>query len=148
MKTCKTCLKPEADGVKFGPHRYECNRCRGRDYYARNREKVKEATLARYHANPELYRERAKHWASKNPERRRENFLRWRYGITVEEYDAMFERQEGLCAICSVPRKRFHVDHDHETKRVRGLLCNNCNTGIGMFQDNPTLLRLASMYVV
>ena len=56
------------------------------------------------------------------------------YGITIEDYDRMYEEQGGRCAICRTDQpggagERFSVDHDHETGKVRGLLCNNCNTG-------------------
>lgn len=62
--------------------------------------------------------------------------LRTRYGITVEEYDHLFAIQGGVCAICKKPcpsGKRLAVDHDHLTKRIRGLLCRSCNLGLGHF---------------
>jgi hypothetical protein len=72
------------------------------------------------------------------------------FGITPEDYDAMFARQGGVCAICrrtSPDGRRLHVDHCHNSKRVRGLLCHDCNRGIGMFRDLPGLLRTAADYV-
>ncbi len=69
-----------------------------------------------------------------------------RYGISAEEFDVMFAGQSGLCAVCmSAPAE--HVDHDHETGRVRQLLCFNCNGGLGQFKDDPTVLRAAATYV-
>ncbi len=63
-----------------------------------------------------------------------------RYGITVEQYDAMLRQQNGLCAICGRAPKRFRlaVDHDHETGEIRGLLCTRCNLGLGWFRDDPS----------
>lgn len=61
------------------------------------------------------------------------------YGITIEEYDLMFEFQNGRCKICGTEEngnKRFSVDHDHETGKVRGLLCYRCNTNLGWFENN------------
>jgi len=70
------------------------------------------------------------------------------YGITAEDYDAMFSSQGGTCAICKRSQtKRLHVDHDHSTGAVRGLLCRACNTAIGMFEDDTERLRNAITYL-
>lgn len=77
------------------------------------------------------------------------------YNITADEYTALAQRQEGRCAICRGKSNRsklrelkyLSVDHDHADGTVRGLLCNNCNAGLGMFKDNPTLLKLAALYL-
>jgi hypothetical protein len=62
------------------------------------------------------------------------------------------EAQDGKCAICGVheayaPRKRLAVDHDHRTGAIRGLLCGNCNVGLGQFKDSPELLAAAIRYL-
>jgi hypothetical protein len=72
-------------------------------------------------------------------------------GVTVQ-VAALREEQEERCAICGaheseIPKKRLHVDHDHETGRVRGLLCSRCNTGIGQFKDDPVRLQAAIAYL-
>jgi len=69
-----------------------------------------------------------------------------RYGIGAAEVDAMIERQGGLCAICR-ERKPEHVDHDHLSGRVRGILCFGCNGGLGQFQDNTEWMARAIEYV-
>jgi hypothetical protein len=69
----------------------------------------------------------------------REYHLRRRYGITVAEVDAMIEDQGGFCATCSGEPQ--HVDHDHDTGRVRGVLCSNCNQALGNVRDNPEVLQ-------
>ena len=66
--------------------------------------------------------------------------------------DALRLSQQGRCAVCGVlevdaPRKRFHLDHDHVTLAVRGLLCGNCNLGLGHFKDDPSRLRAAIKYL-
>jgi hypothetical protein len=63
-------------------------------------------------------------------EQKRRWQLKTRYGLTVEEIDAMLAAQGGVCAICRKPPKRRCVDHDHQTMRVRGILCNRCNIGL------------------
>lgn len=72
--------------------------------------------------------------------------LKRRYGITAEEADAMLAAQGGLCAVCRTA-PAAHVDHDHETGRVRQLLCFTCNGGLGQFRDDPAVLRAAARYV-
>lgn len=68
------------------------------------------------------------------------------YGITLETYNKMKNEQEGRCAICFTKAKLF-VDHSHKTSLIRGLLCNKCNTGLGMFGDSSTILEAASKYL-
>lgn len=77
--------------------------------------------------------------------------LRRKFGITHEQYDAMLVKQGGRCAICRVlsteSPKRFHVDHNHATGVVRGLLCYRCNTGLGVFLDDISRLKSAIKYL-
>ena len=73
-----------------------------------------------------------------------------KYGMTIEQYDAMLETQGGGCSICGRPPRvdiSLHVDHDHSTGRVRGILCFCCNNALADFQDDPELLRKAAGYV-
>ena len=71
------------------------------------------------------------------------------YGITIEEYMAMTEQQQNLCALCGGPpqKKALAVDHDHDTGRVRELLCLKCNAGLGSFNDDLKVLRKAVAYL-
>ena len=72
------------------------------------------------------------------------------YGITLEDYKDMFERQEGVCAVCLNPSphtRLLAVDHDHETGKLRALLCNACNLTLGGASDNPELLRALADYI-
>jgi hypothetical protein len=72
------------------------------------------------------------------------------YSITPEQYFAMLRAQGGVCAICARPpvsKRDWHVDHDHKTGIIRGLLCNGCNTAIGQLRDNPALCRAAADYL-
>lgn len=77
--------------------------------------------------------------------------LKKQYGITPEDYDAMYEAQKGCCAICFTHQVsmnyRLHVDHCHKTGKVRGLLCKNCNLALGNFQDSVKLLARAIEYL-
>lgn len=113
-----------------------------------------------YHHPTILYRlcaschsERTRGWEQAHPEEhavsRRNRALR-KYGITVEQYDVLLQRQGGTCCICKCShpgRRRFHVDHHPTLGHVRGLLCGACNAGLGLFQDSLALLRAASLYL-
>lgn len=68
-----------------------------------------------------------------------------KYGLTPSDYLMIWERQGGECAICT--RRKLVVDHDHETGKIRGLLCGRCNTGLGMFQDSQIRLSTAIDYL-
>lgn len=76
-----------------------------------------------------------------------------KYGITEEDYQIILKSQNYCCAICKSPDpgradKNFKVDHNHITKKVRGLLCNNCNAGLGFFSDRFDLLVEAGVYLM
>ncbi len=99
---------------------------------------------------------RTRAWAEANPDEwerhRRRSWLKQKYGITPEEYDERLAAQGGVCAICKQPPAdprgyRMHVDHSHETGRVRGILCGPCNQGIGRLGDSVERLRAAIDYL-
>lgn len=79
-----------------------------------------------------------------------ESDIKRKFGITKLQYDKLLEKQKGVCAVCkSKPlKKRLAVDHCHKTNLVRGLLCSDCNMGIGLFKDNPETLKTAIIYLV
>jgi hypothetical protein len=73
------------------------------------------------------------------------------YGISLARYERLLELQGGTCAICLRPPKGgrpLQVDHDHDTDRVRGLLCGNCNRALGLLDENPVLFDRAKQYVM
>lgn len=78
--------------------------------------------------------------------------LRYKYGISLAEYDQLLAEQNNGCAICAkTPEqngRRLAVDHNHETGEVRGLLCSPCNQGIGLLQDNPAVVSKAAAYLM
>ena len=81
--------------------------------------------------------------------------LKYNFGISIYAYEDMFEKQGGVCAICQLPETSRHnnvikmlaVDHDHSTGEIRGLLCSNCNTALGLFGDNKETLKAAIKYL-
>jgi hypothetical protein len=72
-----------------------------------------------------------------------------RYNLNEQEFIEMLSRQNNRCAICSVSLecKKVCLDHNHETKRIRGLLCHNCNVALGLFKDNLLIIESAIKYM-
>ena len=107
-----------------------------------------------------LHPERKKKWRKqsyqKNKDKAKEQYLVYHYGINLKEFEYLLQKQNNLCAICqksetvkhqSGTPKQLSVDHDHETGKIRGLLCYNCNRGIGHLQDNVEILKSAISYL-
>jgi hypothetical protein len=86
-------------------------------------------------------------WRKRNPYYHRYRDIRVKYGLTPEQYDAMVLAQDSKCAICGDVMIQVNVDHDHETSKVRELLCQLCNQGLGCFKDRPDVLELAIEYL-
>lgn len=123
-------------------------------YREQNRESINEGKRAFYHKH------REKHLAYFASSERKMRWFAWKldhhFNMTVEQYVELVEKQDGRCAICKqLPtevnghkhKHRLHVDHDHETGEVRGLLCSLCNCGLGSFKDNPERLLEAINYL-
>ena len=159
MKRCSKCavtkpldsfyrMKATRDG-----RRPECKKCfdaRRRRWYEKNRDREIARVRSWQRANPE----RVKAWARKSRDKRlkklREIHLRNKFGLTPLEYDALLNVQGGVCALCEQPPTpgiSLHVDHDHGTGEIRGLLCVRCNNALGLFREDPDLLRRAARYV-
>jgi hypothetical protein len=111
-------------------------------YRATARERQREA----YKQNPEKFRRQARESYHRNPENDRRYQLRRKYGITLEDYERLHTAQGGRCAICD-DEVELGVDHDHLTGEVRALLCNGCNTAIGLLRENPILTEKALEYL-
>ena len=107
--------------------------------------------LKKRFCSPEYKKQKKEYAASSSgKENRHRAFLKRRYGITDIKYAEMLAGQKGICAICKgVNRsgRRLHVDHDHGTKVVRGLLCGLCNTMLGHARDSSAILSKAARYI-
>ena len=144
-KICTSCKKHKPIAC-FGQHKitndglsYVCNECRS----------IESAEYRRL--NPEKVKVRNATNRKKYNRDQTGDILKHRYGITIEDYDGMYIEQGGRCAICgnhqSKMNRRLSVDHCHETGKVRGLLCINCNAGLGNYRDNLALLENAVKYL-
>ena len=102
-------------------------------------------------ANREENAARARKWRAKNKDRSRDHGYKARYRLAYGTYAKMLEAQNGKCAICQTDtpggKGRFHVDHCHTTGAVRGLLCHNCNVGLGNLRHDPELILSATRYL-
>jgi hypothetical protein len=101
-------------------------------YYARHKDKLR----AKRRANQAYNTKYAFLWSLKNE-----------YHITLDDFDRMIVEQSGRCKICGQADPKLHIDHDHQTGKVRGLLCGPCNRALGIAKDNPALLRAMAAYL-
>lgn len=162
-KNCTNCntVKPLGEFArnksKFDGLQTVCRPCSTilhRRYVEANREHVSKVRREnRKNWSPEqvaVHKARAKKWRDENRERLRVQKAERRLGAEEGTRQRLLEDQKGKCAICGLPESdkvRLHMDHCHGTGKVRGLLCNNCNTGIGFMQDSPEILRMAALYL-
>ena len=123
-----------------------CKKIRAKNYYTKNIEKIKDK------AKTAAARLRARAY-TRTPKARRTIFnghLKRKFGITADQYEGMFRRQNGACAICrgiNLNGKRLCVDHDHRTGIVRALLCDVCNTTLGKVGESIEILTALSEYI-
>jgi len=124
-----------------------CPRCK-KEPIARDRKRC-EPCLAKARVSQKRYTERL------GRDGVRAKNLKNSYGITQEDYDRILEKQGGVCAICGSPSNYYKggrlcplaVDHNHETRKVRGVLCNHCNRAIGMLKDDAEIVDRAAAYL-
>lgn len=124
MRVCKICSTTE----NMAKDRRLCKPCYSKQRAAQQKDDPKRKLAKK------AYYERTK---DSTKEQRVWSLLKARYGVTQEWYESQLEIQDGLCAICHKPCKtgqRLVVDHNHDTKRVRGLLCKSCNLHLGVLE--------------
>jgi phage FluMu protein Com len=150
---CVDCAAVFAPPSQTGTLPMRCDDCR------RVRQAVLDAEKSRRwrQANPEKDKESraasSRKWLSDpaNLKAKRERAAQQKYGLTADDLVAMLDQQDHLCAICRQPHvgkgTRLHVDHNHQTGKVRALLCSRCNTMLGLASESPERLELAAAYL-
>jgi hypothetical protein len=159
MKECRGCneVKNLSEFYKRADNKNKvlnkCKKCiikQQKEFYAKNPERQKQIQQKGYKKHKDKRREASRKWHENNPKAAKSNKLKKKYNISIEDYNTLLEKQNNTCAICQQENKHkraFHVDHCHETGKIRGLLCHSCNTGIGSLKDNIELLRAAINYL-
>ncbi len=158
-RTTKACLKCGKEWPiseyheKRGKPQPQCKECRSeymRGYYQDNYDRERAKRKAWYEANKLRVCEQLKEEYKANPEKYKWQRLKQKYGVTQEQYEGLRKMQRNKCGICrtSFDETEPHLDHCHDTGKVRGLLCANCNTGIGLFKHNAKRMEKAIAYVV
>jgi hypothetical protein len=127
-------------------HREEING-RARKWHAAHPDKTREKSRKWYARNRERVLATAREHYAKTPTLQRAIHLKKEHGLTPAQYDTMSAAQQGHCKTCGRGDQRLHVDHDHATGVIRGLLCGNCNRMVGLAGDNPATLRAAANYL-
>jgi hypothetical protein len=152
MKYCKRCgewkdegefgkEKSKKDGLSF--YCKHCNYLRLKEYKENHPEKDKE------YKKTKAYIETRQRYRNNHKDIIRNYALQEKYGISLDEYLQLYDKQEGICLICHKRQenKNLSVDHNHKTGEIRGLLCNNCNFGLAYFYDDISILEKAIEYL-
>lgn len=139
---------------KYHDEYYRKNKSKWDDSRKRRRKSIMESKRNKYHTDPEFRRraiEKAKQWTVNNPDKRKDTNLKKNYGITLDQFNSLLKRQNGVCAICGMKSEKKLifpvVDHCHKTNVVRGILCALCNKAIGLFKDDVSRMRKAIEYL-
>ena len=125
---------------------------RNKAYFLAHIEQARASHQAYYRAHKTQILNQQHDYNQAHPELIHKRTLKISFNLTPDDYDNLLKRQNGRCAICGATRpghkrRYFSIDHDHETGKIRGLLCGYCNPGLGHFKDDVTLLRKAVTYL-
>lgn len=119
-----------------------------KEFYVKNRDRLRAQGNAYYHKRKMHFAAMNKQWREDNPEKTKSTKLMEKFGIDFLQYNKILAEQNGCCAICGRHKSEFKralaVDHNHDTKEIRGLLCHTCNNGIGCFKSDQGLELLCS----
>jgi hypothetical protein len=117
----------------------------------KNNLKFKEEQRQRNKIDYQIKKEEKKKYRESRKEENKENQLKIKFGINLEEYNNILEKQNHCCDVCGLHKSNFTrqlaVDHCHTTGKIRGLLCSHCNLGLGKFKDNINYLQSAINYL-
>lgn len=160
MKTCSKCkLSKSLDDFHKSKRLSQgrrswcklCERDLHKEWVEVNPEKIAAIDKRYKQKNPGKQNAKHKKWLKQHPEVVNARRIKKRYGLSMDQYRSLFAFQNNCCAICKRNKDEFelglHVDHNHNTEQVRGLLCPPCNQALGLFKDSVDSLRLAISYI-
>lgn len=122
-------------------------KARYKRYYQSTQEEQRKKSKIRYSEKKDEIRSKIKEYYKANPDKIKDTKLRSQYGISLEEWNYMYQKQNGRCAICRKQTETLVVDHDHESGAVRGLLCNSCNSALGFIYDDISIIEKIKSYL-
>ena len=151
-KTCSVC--ETSIEHKRSDAKYCSPACRRSEYHTKyyqdNKDAYAERGKVRRESDRDGYRKYHREYHHNNKDKKRDAQLKYEYGVSLVEYNTMFEQQGMCCAACKsdvnqgLIGKNFPLDHCHSTGKVRGVLCTNCNKALGLLADNPE--RVLNLY--
>ena len=156
LKRCSCCKnsKPYSDFYRnknmrdgFANYCKDCLLSSNKKWKERNPGAVVETAKRYFEKHKEKIRQRVRDKHIKDPSIRKFASIKKNYGLSRRDYESILEWQGGGCAFCKRNDIQMHVDHDHSTGRVRGILCHLCNTGLGLFRENTDVMNRAICYV-
>tara|TARA_R110002167_G_scaffold75032_1_gene209815 strand:+ start:452 stop:862 length:411 start_codon:yes stop_codon:yes gene_type:complete len=115
--------------------------------YLKNKDKIKVVQKEYYLKNKEHILARVKTWSLNNKDKVKENQLKKRYNLTLDQYNKMLSDQNNSCKVCNIKMTKPNVDHCHTTFKVRGLLCNGCNTSLGLLKEDTKIMQKLIEYI-
>jgi len=149
MQTCTKCNKDKSPSEFYTrkdrpSNRKVCRQCHGKATKKYKSENAEKCSIK--------HKKYMKYWNANRTEAQKRKStnsrLKNQYGISLNDYEDMKNRQHDKCAICgNIPKETLQVDHCHKTGLVRGLLCRGCNSGIGGLRDNVDILKSAIEYL-
>ena len=134
----------------------ECSLKKHKLYYIKNKDELVIKVKKYYQNHKKEKKEYDKIYQIKNEAKRSEQkkwyHLKKTYKITERQYNDMFNKQSGYCAICGTHQSKLnhtlHIDHNHKTKKIRGLLCYKCNHALGLINESPKLCDKLKQYII
>jgi hypothetical protein len=169
MKQCISCNKVKTIsrfysqvGAKDNLRSYckDCVKSYNKQYSLKNKKYISKCMKEYYKKHKQIIIEKHKTFKVKHPKiaskRLRITHLKLAYNLTLKQYKSLLKSQNNVCAICKQKEtsinfrgklRNLSVDHSHKNGKIRGLLCNKCNHGLGLFNDNPNFLKKALQYL-
>jgi hypothetical protein len=145
--------KDKEEQKRKGREYYQRIKAYRKEWYEANKTRLQEAQREIYHKHAEARKDQMGEWRNSNKYRIAIYKLKTNFDITEEFAEELYERSTQTCECCGVEynsethKKRFAVDHNHATNKIRGILCHPCNTSLGLLKEDLNRLKLLANYI-